>query len=153
MIRPAQEGDLPELVDILLDFQAEAGCYAHVDPCKQSLREFLTRMLNAPDQGPIAVYEYNGEIAGATAMLVGPSWFNSNQLSAQELFWYIRPEYRGRYGIAMRLFKWLEFWCESHGVKSLSVASTATLNVGKLEDFYQRRGFVKADVFYIKKVM
>jgi N-acetylglutamate synthase-like GNAT family acetyltransferase len=152
MIRPATAADVPELVDMLIAFQAEAGCYAHVDPCKESLSRFVGNMTDNPGMAPIAIYEKDGAIAGSTAMLAQPSWFNDQQVNAQEMWWYIKPEYRGSYAIPMRLFKWLEQWAVEHKVKSLTVCSTATLNVGKLEDFYTRRGFVKADVFYIKEV-
>lgn len=152
MIRSAEIKDVPQIVDMLLAFQQEAGCYGHIDPCRDSLTNFITKMIGLPLRAPVVVYEVDGVIAGTTALIVEPSWFNYAQLAAQELFWYIRPEYRGRFGIAMRLFKWLEKWCVDNGVKSLSVASTGTLNVGKLEDFYTRRGFAKADVIYIKEV-
>jgi N-acetylglutamate synthase-like GNAT family acetyltransferase len=152
MIRQADHSDIPELVEMLVAFQSEAGCYAHIDPCRRSLTECLENMLKQPDIAPIAVYEKDGKVAGSTAIIIQPSWFNDQQKAGQELWWYIKPEYRGSYSIPARLFKWLEMIAESRGMQSLTVASTATLQTGKLGQFYENRGFVKADVFYIKRV-
>lgn len=151
MIRLAEQKDIPELVKMLLAFQSEAGCYDQITPCEKSLSNFMAGIITNAD-ADAAVYEVDGIIAGATAILAYPSWFNQAQKVGQELFWYIKPEYRGKYGMAMRMFKWLERWAEDHKLQALTVASTGTLKVEKLGEFYEKRGFKMWDVLYTKEV-
>jgi len=151
MLRDAEHPDIPELVEMLLAFQLEAGCYDQIDPCRESLAGFLKGIIDSQDAGA-EIYEIDGVIAGATAILAYPSWFNQKQKVGQELFWYIKPEYRGKFGMAMRMFKWLERWAENHKLTALTVASTGTMKVDKLASFYEKRGFKVWDVLYTKEV-
>lgn len=151
MLRDAAQSDIPTLIDMLMAFQVEAGCYDQIDPCKESLDDFLKGIMSSKD-ADVEVYEIDGVIAGATAILAYPSWFNQKQKVGQELFWYIKPEYRGKYGMAMRMFKWLERWAVEHKLTALTVASTGTMKVDKLGEFYEKRGFKMWDVLYTKGV-
>lgn len=151
MIRMATYEDIPELVDMLIAFQSEAGCYGQIDPDAKSISNSLKMMIDG-ENSDIAIYEADGKIAGTTAVFAYPSWFNFSQLTGQEMFWYIKPEFRNKFGIAMRMFNWLEKWAEDHSLKTLTVASTGTLKVEKLEKFYESKGYKKWDVLYTKEI-
>ena len=149
MIRLATHDDIPELVRMLIAFQAEARCYNQIDPCEKSIAKSVQTFIDK-EMSDVCVYEDNGVIAGATAIVAYPSWFNFAQKTGQEMFWYIKPEYRGKPGIAMRMFRWLESWAEDKNLTSLTVASTGTLNVDRLGEFYEKRGYIRWDVLYTK---
>lgn len=151
MIRLATQADIPELVEMLIAFQNEARCYSQITPCRESLAVFLGGIISGTF-ADIAAYEYEGEISGITGIISSPCWFNKNQIVGQELFWYIKPKWRGKYGIAMRMFRWLESWAKEKGLSTLTVASTGTIKVEKIEQFYLRRGYEKWDVLYTKGV-
>lgn len=151
MIRPAEQKDIPSIVGMLIAFKEEAGCYRDVETNEDSLRDFIEMML-ASDVAGVALLELNGVIAGTCGVICSPHWFNMEHKQAQELWWYIKPEYRGRSRGSIQLFRFLEQWPKENGCKTLVVASTATLGVDKLGEFYEKRGFGRADVFYCKGV-
>lgn len=150
-LRLANHGDIPQLVDMLKAFQIEAGCYSEIDPCDESLASSVKSLIDGPDSD-IVVYEMDGIVAGMTGIFASPSWFNFAQKTGQEMFWYIRPEFRKKFGIASRMFNWLEEWAKEHKLRTLSVASTASLNVDGLAEFYKKRGYKPWDILYTKKM-
>lgn len=147
MIRPATTADIPALVDMLIAFQAEAGCYQHVTPCRDSLAEFCFDVIRN-DNHDIAIYEKDGKPVGAICMLSFPSWYNRQVMVGQEQFWYIIPEYRGSYAAFSRMFKWACKWCDEKGLNGCSWSSTGNLNVDKLDRFYTGQGFTRSDVIF-----
>lgn len=149
MIRPATKADIPEIVEMLIAFQEEAGCYGQITPCRESIGKWVADL---SEKECVCVYEYEGEIAGTTALMICPSWFNFSQIIGQEMWWYIKPEYRGKHAIARRLFKWLETIAKERKLVALTVASTGTLKVDRLKDFYERSGYKIWDVLYTKEV-
>jgi hypothetical protein len=146
MIRLATEKDIPFLVDLLIAFQAEAGCYDHVQPCRDSLAEFCFDVIRGAS-GDIAIYE-KAEPVGAICMLAFPSWYNRNVWVGQEQFWYVLPEFRGSYSAFSRMFKWACKWQDERGLAGVSWSSTGNLNVDKLDNFYQHQGFTRCDVIF-----
>lgn len=151
MIREAECRDIETISELLIDFYREADCFNHVSPNKKRLREFIEMMI-VSDAGGVAVVEEKGEIFGTCGMLYSPHWFNLDHKQAQELWWYIKPAFRGKPGGAIKLFRYLERWPKDHGCDSVVVGSTSTLGVDRVEEFYIKRGFGKSDVFYCKGV-
>jgi hypothetical protein len=152
MIRPAKESDIPEIVQMLLEFQKEAGCYRHVKPNAKNLELFLRSALESPEVMPIVVYVIGEEIAGTAAIYVSDSWFNTDHKQGQELWWYVKPGFRKKMSVSRRLFEWLDTWPSENGLNSMMIGHTPTLGAERLKDFYEKRGYVVADVFYNKEV-
>jgi N-acetylglutamate synthase-like GNAT family acetyltransferase len=150
-LRLATYDDIPQIVEMLKAFQIEAGCYSEIEPCDTSLTSSVKTMIDGAESD-IVVYQMDGIVAGMTSIVAYPSWFNFAQKTGQEMFWYIRPEYRSKFGIAAKMFRWLEEWAKEHKLRTLSVASTASLNVDRLAEFYKKRGYQPWDILYTKKM-
>lgn len=70
------------------------------------------------------------------------------QTIAEEIFWFVDPEHRGRHGL--QLFHEAERWAEDLGVKRMTMSSIENIKSDKLTTFYQRKGFRKLQTQYVR---
>lgn len=82
---------------------------------------------------------------GMIGVVITPSFYNRNILTAIEAFWWVEPEYRGRGG---KMIDALEERAQQIGAVSLDFASkSAFKSVGRL---YERKGYKLTTNNYIK---
>ena len=142
IIRDATEDDFLDLVSIGSDFAAAAGMpEVDVDTLVTTLRTLM-------DSGVLKVAE-NGEIAGTIGALVFPHYWNVNEVVAQELFWWIREEYRGT-SAGIRLLNACEKECQGMGAKKLMMLCLDNLDGDKVANLYRRRGYEPQEQTFIK---
>ncbi len=110
-IRKAQEGDAEWLIPELSKF-AQFACTRlsmlpqNVEVIHEGLRKFIETHL-------FLVAENDGEAAGFVAGLVFPHLFNPEILVLQEIFWWVREQYRGSRAALLLLNAFVE-WGREH---------------------------------------
>ncbi len=81
----------------------------------------------------------NGVVAMAAA-LAYPCWMDEDSLTAQELFWWVEPEFRGGpFGNA--LHRGLEDWARGKDCSTMEMGAIETLRPDVLAAAYARKGY------------
>ncbi len=92
------------------------------------------------------IYITDGACAGA---LIFPYFFNQYRRQAQELFWWVDEDQRGR-GAASNLLHALERWAKTHGANRLQMVSMAALDGKKVEKIYRSKGYRAFENTFLK---
>lgn len=109
----------------------------------------LVRQLMNPAQGRAYVLVQGSEIIGGAGVLFFPCWYDANRLDAQELFWWIEPEHRGKRD-GIRLIERIEADAKAAGVHRLMLIHPAGNE--KVGFFYARRGYTKTETVYSRRL-
>lgn len=86
---------------------------------------------------------------GAILGLVFPHWWNPQVLVAQELGWWVEPEYRGT-TLAIRLLNKLEVEAKRKGATKLLMICLEAVEPDKVESIYLRKGYTKLERIFSK---
>lgn len=134
--RQATVQDLPALVELGREMQAEAPALRHVAYDGAKVREYLKTAIEA---GPVFVHETGGVIDGAFVGLVVKRWFSAAEM-ATDLALFVRSGRRGGL-IAFELVDMFLAWCEDNGIDDVQVGVTTGLAPEQAGRFYERLGF------------
>lgn len=74
---------------------------------------------------------------------------NNGQLTAVECFWYVKP---GNRGDGLRLLRAYEQWARTAGAVRIVMVHLCSLAPDSLGRLYERRGYKKVEVNYIKNL-
>tara|TARA_B100001250_G_scaffold380115_1_gene371309 strand:- start:57 stop:527 length:471 start_codon:yes stop_codon:yes gene_type:complete len=85
---------------------------------------------------------------GFGAFTANPSFFG-NDLTATDLILYVLPEHRGS-TIAIRILKEYEKWAISQNVDEISLGISTGINVERTGQFYERLGYRRESVVFVK---
>jgi GNAT superfamily N-acetyltransferase len=114
-VRLARPADVPELVELMTDFYAEAGFPLPPEP---AMRTFAA-LLDDPRLGRVWMMEADGEPAGYVVLTVSFSMeYGGLRGFIDDLF--VRPGFRGR-GLAAAALDELRSTAETLGVRALLV--------------------------------
>lgn len=149
MSRKATKDDIPACVGMGLEFFNESGFEAETHFDAVSMRQTLLRLIDNED-GALFVEEVGGELVGMAGAVAYPHYFNARSKAAQELFWWVRPDMRGR-PFGMRLLCRLEEWALSRGCSTLTMICLPALD-SPAERVYQRTGYRACERSYIKRL-
>lgn len=125
-------------------FATEAGV-GQFNP--DTFRESWSRYL-AADLGAIWVFDQDDCIAGTIGGLAYPD-LNTGHVHSVEAFWYVLPNYRGSIK-AVRLVLELEKWAAAKGSVRHSMIKYESTMDDRIDQFYLRSGYTKAETSYIK---
>lgn len=109
------------------------------------MRRTLLQLMSNDDA---ALFVADGGIAAALAY---PHYFNAASKTAQELFWWVRPDKRGG-PTGIRLLRAIEEWARGRGCKTLSMICLPALKESPAERVYQRTGYRASERSYIKRL-
>jgi len=140
-IRPAAEGDLPEILELIHEFHKEAlnafGMF-----CDDTVaNELMPKMVKTT-----LVMVMDGKIVGLISGYITSHIMNKQPLF-QEMMWFVSKKYR-RYGI--KLMEALEESCRNTGIKNIVAGYMGDRKVGAFEKLYKNRGYKLLEVQYIK---
>jgi GNAT superfamily N-acetyltransferase len=141
VIRQATPDDIPRLVEMGTRFLTETTYAGRVVPNHAAMARTLALLL-ASDVGGLFVAETNGTVTGMIGLLLFEHPFTGS-LTAQELFWWVEPEYRG-YGL--RLLRRGEQWAAAAGAQHVHMIAP-TPAVARL---YERLGYGYLEAAYQK---
>lgn len=144
MIRDAVEGDIPRIVEMGRKFfeisgQTDIATYDD-EMAAQTVRFCMT-------DGVVLVVEEDGVVVGMAGALIYRIYLSRDDITAQELWWWIEPEHRG-HGNDLR--KALERRAKEKGATSISMIALENMKwVGRL---YERAGYRPFDHTYVKSL-
>ena len=100
------------------------------------------------EAGTVIAATENDKIIGGIGLLTYPA-FEDDVLNTQEAFWYVKEDNRGA---GVKLYKAAEKYAKEVGSKRLAMIYLETSMPQKVETFYKRIGFKKAETTYIKEL-
>lgn len=139
------EQELNEVVRLGEQFHREAKLPGEFsfDAAKATWDKFL-----AAGFGVIFTLREGDEVIGALGGILFPDP-NSGELWATELFWYVKPEFRGS---GLKLLAEFEAWAKHRGAKRITMVHLINSMPEKLHRIYTMRGYSPVEVHYIKEL-
>lgn len=150
MIREANHDDMWQLLELCEEFFYNSHLQEFCSFDEESMRGTLVQLLDS-DKLLLLVMEKEGLIVGMLAMVTGDAFYNSKVMMAQELFWYVKPAFRGSIE-SIKLIKEAEKWATDIGAKVCILAHLLSENQDKLHRFYENSGFNHKEAFYYKRI-
>lgn len=143
-IRDATEEDIPRIVEMGRTFVEVSG-QEDIGTYDDEMAAVTVRSCMA--DGVVLVIEVDGKVVGMAAALVYRVYYSRDDFTAQELFWWVEPEYRG---IGDELRKMLERRAKEKGARTLFMIALEKMKwVGKL---YERAGYRPFEHTYVKEL-
>lgn len=90
------------------------------------------------------------EVVGAMGVLIGPTTF-WNMTSANEVFWYVLPEYR-KGTSPIRMLKVAEAEAKRRGCSLVFAGHKVFWNADKMERVYKALDYQPHDLLYVKEI-
>jgi GNAT superfamily N-acetyltransferase len=150
MIRPARAEDVPVILRMGKAFFDEAPWPEFAEWDEASTRLTLEMLIDGRLPGVLLAAEKDGTVIGMAACLLFPLYFNHATSAAQEIFWWIEPEYRR--GIGAIMFDELEHTARSKGAEIMFAESTAGLRDQAVGRLYRMRGYKPAGHTFMKRL-
>lgn len=129
-----------EFTSVIPDCQLDEAHYA------ESWRGFL----NAGNGVILLLETAVGQVAGGLGGIVHPDLL-SGKLNAVELFWYVKPEYRGGTW-PVRLLREFEVWAATRGCDQVCMIHMECSMPARLKEFYLRSGYQLIETVYRKNL-
>lgn len=149
MIRRASADDVEIIANLGREFHEEAGWADIADYRSVDCAETLRRMVDA-EGALLLVAEDNGEIVGMAGAVLFPLYFNAAHLTAQELFWWIKPGLRN--GEGGRLLDAMENEVRARGCESMIMIALDRVNPDATGRLYRRRGYRASEHSWIRRL-
>ncbi len=89
-------------------------------------------------------------LVGMFGALLSPDLCDG-KIVAAEAFWFVRKSSRGG-TVGLRLFREFESWGRNVGANRLIMTHLLSSMPEKLKNFYEREGFVAAEISYVKQL-
>lgn len=140
-IRIACLQDWPQIIKLATAMHAESRFSKSILD-EEKLRKFFLNQLNSPLAACFLVaHKSDGIVVG---MLVGfvTELFFSHQLVAQDIVFFVLPEFRGT-STAVRLLTVFRKWAENRKAQELNVNMSAAIDMLRFERFMTHMGFSK----------
>ena len=141
MIRPLYVWEHPLIVPLAREFHAATGVGAVFS------EERLLSALQLNKSHVVGRF-HEGRLIGILVGIVAPHFLTESVL-AQELMWYVSPEFRGSAVSNLAMLDSFERWAKACGADSVAMVA---LEKGppKLGQFYENRGFTRVESNYLK---
>ena len=150
MIRPAEAGDIPRLLELGRLFHAESQYEAFgVDFDDEELASAFEQLLDT-EAGAIFVAERSGLVCGMAAVAITKAFMSRRALAVEPFFW-MHPEHRGSLD-AVRLILALEKWAATNGCVALTMIELDRIPGSPASRIYRKLGYEPAERTWIKKV-
>jgi len=143
--RVATKKDLPLLLPIAFDFIKDLKHPSNIEIDKESVEGTLKHLIS--DDNSTIILSENGLIGG----MVFPYFFNTNVMTAQELFWWVDDEARGS-SEGTDLLEAFNVWAKEKGASSLTMVHLENDNSSKMENFYISQGYSPVETSYVRAI-
>lgn len=149
-IRPAEPKDLVAILEMGREFFEQSGNSAFTTFDEPSLAATVIGLMSGVGNGALLVAEADGQAVGIAAHVVFPFYANMNTKLGQELFWFVKPDFRK--GLGAALLDELEADARRKGADVFMSAAIAGLRDAAIGRVYQRRGYKPAENTFIRKL-
>lgn len=147
-VREAGSDDIPVLLEFAAKFHAVSG-YANVVSYNcDSMEDLLTYLIESVT-GALFVAELDNKLVGFIGLVKTPVFFNRNYSIAQELFWWVKEDYR-QCGAGSILVKEAQLWAIEKSCSGILMASLDSSP--ELGDYYIANNYNPAEKFYMRKL-
>lgn len=143
-VRPATEKDIPILLDMGKRFFDASGYGDRMEFHFGSCKRFFQLLIQSH-----VLLVYGEKPVGMVGAMVHPAFFNSKELYACELFWWVNPDARG---VGGELLDALEKAVKDKGASHLSMLSLERLDPEKVGEMYKHRGYSPVEHSYMKEL-
>lgn len=149
MIREATLKDIPELTDLLIPFYYESGLMEKgMNLCVKSC---ITTAESMIESNGIVFVAGEETLIGSLGVFVSPWHFNYEQYSAQEVWFYVKPDHR-KGSVGLRLIDAYIKWAKGKNITRLALVSLPNKERSKIERLYERKGFAPSEKFYARRL-
>ena len=150
-IRLATEKDYDDVLRMSKSF-FEASTYNRLTYTSDGIENLFNEYLKS-DKTEIIVLVLVNESDEPIGMLVGAKSvpFFTTEFIASELAWWVDPEYR-KTRQSIDLVKAYEVWAKKVGCSVVTMANIPTLNGEKIGKLYEKLGYFKNEVSYMKEI-
>lgn len=150
-VRMATESDAEEIAGLGRQFYEAGGLNRYLDDySEQAVRDLIARTIAEPSACTI-VAEYGDRIVGMAAAVSYNHFLSPTVIVAQELFWWIEPEYRGS-GAGLKVMRALENWALSVGASVMVMVTLHGLGHERLDKIYRQDGYSPLEYSYMKRI-
>lgn len=150
-IRDATLEDIPELIQLGLDFHKEANLswFAEVDVSswEATIEAMVTK---DPHDAIFVVAEDEEKIVGMLCAIIVPWYANFHHLLAHELVMYVDEQHRAK-SIGGQLLSAFEERAIEKGVNGMLVGAKTEMRIEKMTKAYARRGYRELERYYVKR--
>ena len=145
MIRELTIKEVPLLIECAKSFWEEGRIPGrfNADCFVKGWTAFLEQRI-----GVILVAEEQGEIVGGIGGSLFPD-FNTGDLTATEMFWYLMPGHRGQ---GLRLLREFERAMRERGGKRIWMVHLMAVNAERMAEYYARNGYALSEQFFVKEL-
>ena len=147
-VRHAVPDDVKEMAEIGRKFFDATILPQYADYDCASMEDTLTTFIEDPNGTALCLID-DGNIVGGIGGYVHPLYFNHSQFAAQQVFWFVLPEYRSRK--SMRLLDAWESWSRSKGAKVIWSGAKMDDNYQGMEAMMARRKYAALEAVFIKE--
>lgn len=153
-VRLASVEDLKELLDMAIKF-FKASPYAQLDELVDTdIVNTIRNTLILQSMGKAVILvstDTDNKATGMLAAMASKAMWSEN-LIATEMAWWVAEDER-KSGVGKKLIEGYEYWAKMVNAKLISLSTLKDLDPeGKLEEFYEKEGYVKAEQAFVKKV-
>lgn len=149
-IRHAEPGDLPAIIDMGRDFFDASGSAEFTTFDDASFVTTVMALMSGLSGGVLLVAEIGEKCVGMAAGICYPFYANHATKCGQELFWYVKPDFRN--GVGTALLDELENQALLGGAKVFVTAALAGLRDKAIGRLYERRGYRPAENCFLKRL-
>lgn len=145
MIREARLDDLVDFLRLGRQFAALAG-----EPFdRESLVQHVEWIIEGENTVAFVFDDEQVGIIGIVAGIYFPTFWDSEHISASELWWFVDSEFREA-GVGTALMDALESWAMDRGANRLSMMLIADIAPG-VEKIYEKKGYTLREQTYLKE--
>lgn len=139
-IEQAQISDIPELLEIAVQFWNESPTYQQRPINLDKVKTQLQTLILYPSQGCVLIcLDQDNNILGGVVGGLQQEW-QSDSLMAFDYCIFVRPENRGS-RTAYLLIQAFISWAKEQGADWIQVGTATKINTEKTINFYQKLGF------------
>ncbi|MFY3552929.1 GNAT family N-acetyltransferase [Achromobacter insolitus] len=138
MIEPGKPSDIDGLVELGRVMAAESPRWNRLAYSADRVRTTITSLMTMPE-GLVLVARRDGLLAGGILAIAAPNWM-SEELIAQELAFFILPQYRGSF-TAARLICAMAAWSKAKGARWIEAGVSTGVHTERTAGLYRRLGF------------
>lgn len=147
-VRRATIWDIPEYAELAMDF-ISSNPLAHIAKAdKDEVSGFLLDAIDR-DGALIILAEVGNNITGICGAMIYPIYYAPSVLVGSELWWFVKPEYRGSLaGKMMR--EAIENWAKSKDAQAMLMVALENDKIDAVGRLYKRHGYTPMEHTYMK---
>jgi GNAT superfamily N-acetyltransferase len=150
IVRNAIAEDFPQYLPLAHAFHAASPMHEAMPFNDKGFYNFFLQAVQNPNMG-VWLAEDEGKVIGIAGALFYSMYFSPSSMVAQELWWWLAPEARGK-GAGQAMYDMIEAWATAKNATALFMVALEDANAEKMSQIYHRKGFRLMERTYMKKV-